>query len=178
MLLLLTKYKMGLDMYVTRRVGVSEEVKKRLEWTNVDTEKLSGLVEDAMYWRKANAIHNRFVENVQDGEDDCRDYRLSSENLHELLETINIVLASSKLVKGKIQNWSKGTPNGREPIMEDGKLIKDPTKAKELLPTTEGFFFGSTWYDEYYYDDLVRTKVRLEKEIANPRWELYYGSSR
>lgn len=33
-------------------------------------------------------------------------------------------------------------------------VLKDYTLAKDLLPTQEGFFFGSTNYDEYYYDDV------------------------
>lgn len=37
------------------------------------------------YWRKANAIHRWFVENVQDGVDDCRSYNVSREQLEELL---------------------------------------------------------------------------------------------
>ena len=31
----------------------------------------SRIIEQVGYWRKANQIHNWFVENVQDGEDDC-----------------------------------------------------------------------------------------------------------
>jgi hypothetical protein len=47
-------------------------------------------------------------------------------------------------------------------------MIKDPTKAQELLPTTDGFFFGSTDYDEYYYKDIKQTIVELEKILAEP----------
>ena len=39
----------------------------------------------AMYWRKANHIHAWFVDNVQDGEDDCQPYDVSIEQLRELL---------------------------------------------------------------------------------------------
>ena len=38
------------------------------------------------YWRKANQIHNWFVENVQDGEDNCQEYFVSHEKLKKLLE--------------------------------------------------------------------------------------------
>ena len=34
------------------------------------------------------------------------------------------------------------------------KVLKDHTLAKELLPTQEGFFFGSTNYNEFYYKDV------------------------
>jgi cobyrinic acid a,c-diamide synthase len=45
----------------------------------------------------------------------------------------------------------------------EGKVIEDSTLAQELLPTCEGFFFGGTDYDEYYYNDLVETKEMLTK---------------
>ena len=38
--------------------------------------------------------------------------------------------------------------------------------ASELLPTTEGFFFGSQEYDEYYFEDLKQTKEKIDSLIA------------
>ncbi len=38
--------------------------------------------------------------------------------------------------------------------------------ASELLPTTEGFFFGSQEYDQYYFEDLKTTKTQIDKIIA------------
>ena len=39
------------------------------------------------YWRKANQIHKWFVDNVQDGNDNCGEYYVSHEKLKELRET-------------------------------------------------------------------------------------------
>jgi hypothetical protein len=36
------------------------------------------------YWRKANQIHQWFVDNVQDGTDNCAEYYVSREKLQEL----------------------------------------------------------------------------------------------
>lgn len=36
------------------------------------------------YWRKANQVHNWFVENVQDGVDDCGQYKVTYEQLQKL----------------------------------------------------------------------------------------------
>ncbi len=59
--------------------------------------------------------------------------------LEELLETINTILA------------------GKTPVARR-------TKAEELLPTDiEGCFFGSEDYDDWYFQDLKRTKSILEK---------------
>lgn len=33
-------------------------------------------------------------------------------------------------------------------------ILDDNTKAAELLPVTVGFFFGSSEYDSYYFDDV------------------------
>ena len=88
------------------------------------------------YWRKANAIHQWFVDNCQGGEDDCRLAYVSYESLSELLNDVKSVLDNHEL-------------------------------AEELLPTQEGFFFGSTAYDDYYWEDLEETKEQLEFIFSN-----------
>ena len=42
------------------------------------------------------------------------------------------------------------------------QVLADHDKAEELLPTMDGFFFGSTEYNEYYFEDveLVRDWVK------------------
>jgi len=52
---------------------------------------------EAFYWRKANAIHKWFVDNVQDGDDDCGSYSVEREKLSELLDTVKKVLDDHKL---------------------------------------------------------------------------------
>jgi hypothetical protein len=42
---------------------------------------------------------------------------------------------------------------------------KSEEVAMKLLPPQEGFFFGSTEIDEYYWDDLEYTKNNLKKEL-------------
>ena len=90
-------------------------------------------------WRKANAIHKFFVDEVQGGNDNCERHYVSRETLQELLDRITTILDIK-------------TPVARE------------MKAEELLPTdVEGCFFGSKEYDDWYYQDLKRTKDILEK---------------
>jgi hypothetical protein len=45
------------------------------------------------YWRKANAIHGWFVENVQEGTDECQEAYVSREQLGDLLNVVKTVLA-------------------------------------------------------------------------------------
>ena len=90
-------------------------------------------------WRKANAIHKFFVDEVQDGNDNCERHYVSKEKLVELLDRITTILDIK-------------TPVARE------------MKAEELLPTDiEGCFFGTEEYDDWYYKDLEDTKKTLEK---------------
>jgi hypothetical protein len=46
------------------------------------------------YWRQVNAIHKWFIDNVQDGKDDCREYRVSREKLMELLLVCSTALTT------------------------------------------------------------------------------------
>ena len=90
-------------------------------------------------WRKANAIHKFFVDEVQEGNDNCERHYVSRETLQELLDRITTILDIK-------------TPVARE------------MKAEELLPTDiEGCFFGSKEYDDWYYKDLEDPKKPLEK---------------
>lgn len=41
---------------------------------------------------------------------------------------------------------------------------KDEGRIKEILPTTSGFFFGGTAYDEYYFSDVEET-IRIINNV-------------
>ena len=88
---------MGLDMYLKRKkyVGANYEhrnVKGTIDISvngnklPIDFSKVSYIEEEFGYWRKANAIHKWFVDNVQDGVDDCKEYYVSQSKMEELLE--------------------------------------------------------------------------------------------
>lgn len=47
---------------------------------------------ESMYWRKANAIHRWFVDNVQDGKDNCQESYLDSKDLYALQSACVAVL--------------------------------------------------------------------------------------
>lgn len=153
---------MGLDMYLSAKRYMSKY------FDPADTQKIEQInhvlgiegIEDGDYgaqevtirvgyWRKANAIHAWFVENCQDGVDECKETFVSREQLQALVEVCKQVLANKK-------------------------------KAAELLPSASGFFFGSTEYDEWYFQDVEYTVTRLEKILSDPaleRCDFYYQSS-
>ena len=125
------------------------------------------IFEQVGYWRKANQIHNWLVNNVQGGEDDCGEYKVTEKQLKGLLATCYAVKKSIKLADGQIQNGTRFSNGKCEPIMQDGQYIVDTSVCESLLPTQEGFFFGGTDYDEYYMYDIDNTIKILEEVLAN-----------
>ena len=150
-----------------------------------DKEKKYGswrIIEQVGYWRKANEIHNWFVDNIQDGIDDCDYHNEVTEEMLELLRAICIaVIKASKLVNGKIENgWTLDKDGNRIYSYEDGLVVEDSTVAERLLPTTSGFFFGSTCYDEWYINDLKETVEIIDKVLETTDFEnqmIFYVSS-
>ena len=184
---------MGLDMYLHKRTYVKnwehtpesskyqisiKRGEKEVEKTAIDPDKIVYIIQDAGCWRKANAIHRWFVENVQDDNDDCKTYYVSAEQLKTLLDVVNQVLNASELVDGTVANGYTFDENCKKvPITEVGKVIKDPSTAQSLLPTQEGFFFGSTDYDQWYVRDLELTKQIIEDALKDPDGDYEYVSS-
>ena len=93
---------MGLDMYLSKKTYVKYwehngdnnydvKVTKAGNPTKIDPKKVSYIVEEVGYWRKANQIHQWFVDNVQGGVDDCRDAYVERDKLEELLNLCKIV---------------------------------------------------------------------------------------
>lgn len=48
-----------------------------------------------MYWRKANQIHKWFVDNVQDGRDECQETYVEVDKLYQLRDVCRAVLADT-----------------------------------------------------------------------------------
>lgn len=45
------------------------------------------------------------------------------------------------------------------------KVLKNHKLAEELLPTVDGFFFGNTDYDEYYFDNVKTVRDYVKDEL-------------
>lgn len=64
------------------------------------------------------------------------------------------------------------------------KVLKDHSKAKILLPTWSGFFYGSMEYDEWYFDELEYSLKQLkmvlqdieDNDLLSKRALIYYAS--
>lgn len=90
---------MGLDQYLYRKTFlwtgdyINEDARDSVvvtrggkPHTKIKNDRIKYVVEEVGYWRKANHIHKWFVDNVQDGVDDCDEYEVEEEKLRELLE--------------------------------------------------------------------------------------------
>lgn len=168
---------MGLDMYLTADLYLwnykdeDKELARQIEKVIGDLppledsdsyreSRIKTIGIEVLYWRKANAIHQWFVDNVQDGDDDCKSYFVEEEQLKELAELCQEVID----------------------VYEDSSLSDEDKsdKMEELLPCTAGFFFGSQEYDEWYINDIKRTIVGINKFLETDlakRCDFYYRAS-
>ena len=65
-------------------------------------------------------------------------------------------------------------------ILSEKNKKKRVELAKELLPTREGSFFGGLDYDNYYFQELEKTKKIIEKllNVKNlGEYDIEYTSS-
>ena len=150
-----------LDLILNKYVFVRQDPVMNYVW--LDT------TQEVGYWRKANAIHNWFVENVQNGEDDCGYYVVTKEELNELKRVCEEVYES-------LDDNDMTTK-----INEDGfeiEVYNNTELADNLLPTIDGFFFGGTQYDRYYKEDLLNTiNICKDCQYIQDDMEILYHSS-
>ena len=126
---------MGLDMYLTAKAQQAGD------------STLSGVggEQDVAYWRKANQIHNWFVENVQGGIDECHKSPVTRAQLKTLRRLCMEAL---------------------------------DTKNPKLLAPKDGFFFGSTEIDDWYWNCIRNTIEQLDRALKMPaNLEFFYQSS-
>lgn len=160
---------MGLDMFLEKRIYIGanyehSKIKGKIQLTKgeeetpikIDLSKVTYIVERAAYWRKANAIHQWFVDNIQDGEDKCKEYYVDLKKIKKLVKLCKKVLKRAKVENGVITNSEE---------LED------------LLPTQKGFFFGSTNYDQWYLEYVKDTIEQLKPLLDVVDGDFYYQSS-
>ena len=161
---------MGLDMYLEKHHHYGGEYRdqdyhkeghtlelsgKFVKDEGITPSNVSSIVTKVAYWRKANQIHYWFVQNVQDGDDNCAQHYVTESDLTDLLSLC-------KRVKIHLDN-------------------EEFDQVEEKLPPSEGFFFGSTEIEEWYIDNINDTIKQLSS-IADSDGQVtagdyYYQSS-
>ena len=161
---------MGLDMYVTIRHKDTQSKlesyeaweqkysyeeyelltdEQREEHCNSEPEYDDDMYgKELIYWRKANQIHNWFVQNCQNGVDDCGRYVITVADLKKLQELCKKILTMTE-------------------VMQDVRLLTEEGMkfASENLPSRSGFFFGNTEYDDNYVWSLENTVEQIDATL-------------
>lgn len=172
---------MALHMYGVRRLEIRKD---RLPEKERDTaqitldgtpvpgtppERVWRIDDMEMYWYNARHIHRWFVDNVQDGQDDCMDYHVSWQKLRELLSLCEKVIKASNRVDGEIrvgtvdnQEHPDGLASGAP-----GKVIEGSAVARKSLPTGAHFFFAGEQYPASYFDDVIDTRDWIVRMLAD-----------
>lgn len=153
---------MGLDMYLYAEKYLSphtfmgEDLPAQhaavTEAVGISTEEHAILDVCVGYWRKANAIHGWFVENVQDGVDECQ----KSYVPRQALEALRVAC--------------------QEVLDADDEDKENVASEQGLLPRA-GFFFGSTEIDEWYEEDLRATVQIIDNALELKDVDFAYRSS-
>lgn len=208
---------MGLDMYLkTKRSVYLRNGEHIIDLDNFDTD-FDNYHEDEFgcsnrvtiseyvgYWRKANAIHRWFVDNIQDGKDECQESYVSKEDIEKLLSVCNNILDKIEGCEFFLgEDAKKHHTDIRDKFVFHKKYIKyiyskyglfnfhiNLTKdtvdfINENLPPQKGFFFGTTDINGNYFYDVIKTVLiidRLKKmmkkwEKENIYTDIYYYAS-
>lgn len=153
---------MGLDMYLHLKMylpscnGAEGYDKARASLNGVFPEQAefepSEITYEIGYWRKANAIHKWFVDNVQEGKDDCGEYHVSKEQMEHLLNDVNAVLEKKEKAAELLPTTGGFFFGGRD---YDEYYFKDLGHTKEVLEKAlaikvpkwvwEHFEYTSSW---------------------------------
>lgn len=151
---------MGLDSYLSAKKHVSgydHQNQKQynallkamgLKKKDISDYAPSGRVDlNVAYWRKANQIHNWFVREVQNGEDDCGSYYVSREQLGSLVGLCKQVLAEKDSATSKLPTSAGfffGSYDYDERYVEQ---LEDTVKQVESILNNP--VFDKTWNFEY-----------------------------
>lgn len=156
---------MGLDMYLyatkyvsdSKHFGDAEAFHKVVEAVdahdmlpNHEWSSNSALVKmKVAYWRKVNAVHGWFVDNCQNGEDDCRSAYVSRETLQELLDICKKVTDNHSLAEELLpvaQGFFFGSYEYDDYYFGDiAETIDMLTSVLANTPTDWDFEYQSSW---------------------------------
>jgi hypothetical protein len=147
---------MGLDMHLHRRhyPDMNRTKENAVAIAGIlgieDPKKIGYITEEVMYWRKANHIHKWFVDNIQDGNDDCGQYYVWPEKMRELLVICDRVIDNPELGPELLptqRGFFFGDTQYDEYYMEDVKNTAEVLRRliDEGLVGQHDFYYSSSW---------------------------------
>ena len=177
---------MGLDMYLEKMNKISIEKHREISESydrNYDEEEVKTIRKNAQ---------NLNVGDVAGTFKGVEIYVRGSENYKftSFVKEVGYWRKANHIHKWFVSNVQNGYDDcgeyevSKEQLLELKELCKtvlsDNKKASELLPTGSGFFFGSTEYDKYYFEDLESTIEIIDNVLATTEFEnemIIYTSS-
>ena len=146
---------MGLDMYLkgSRYISSWKEGEKELGEKIAQIVGQEGMTVNTVemevgYWRKANAVHQWFVKNVQDNVDDCKSYWVPRKKLLELQDVCNQVLADVTLASSLLPTQGGfffGNLEYDEWYMENLEITLQNIQKALSLPEEWDIEYQSSW---------------------------------
>jgi hypothetical protein len=124
------------------------EVTKGGQPTHINPKKVKYIIEEAGYWRKANQIHQWFVDNVQKGVDDCGDYYVDTDDLEKLLDLCKKVDADHSLAESLLPSASGfffGGTDYDEWYFEDIKNTINILEEALADESDSSYYYSSSW---------------------------------
>lgn len=107
--------------------------------------------EEIGYFRKVNFLMNFFSYTGN-----CEYKEITKDKLLELLDACKEI-SRMKPVRYEVMSYANGGEEKCEMYSET-----DKKRCAELLPTTSGFFFGSTDYDQWYFQDVKEVRMWVD----------------
>lgn len=157
---------MGLDIYFERTYKHDWETSKNknnLEFTQVG------------YFRKVNCLIPFFGY-----EDNCQYLAVTEYQMKELVKVAKELLKEHHAINSSILSYKEMLN-----VYKDNEEMKKETQEKidalwanfaeiahEKLPTTSGFFFGSTEYKDWYVNDLTEIVNVFEEILDSTDFEI------
>lgn len=153
---------MGLDQYLYKKNYIGNEYRigeQKLgirpgnqEDKSIVEEKIVYIVERAGYWRKANQIHKWFVDNVQNGVDDCGEYPVHKAQLKDLLKLVDTVLEDTDKAATLLPvqvGFFFGSESYDQYYFEDlkdtKKILESIVKGKGSKSCSADYYYQSSW---------------------------------
>jgi hypothetical protein len=162
---------MGLDMYLNKKTFVSNAtiIVENQPLQKIQSKRITSVSEQIAYWRKSNQIHGWFIKNCHEITPDVR-YYVNREDLVQLLEVckqVKTLLDKSITKVVEIENGFSRDDDGNINPKFVEHTVFDCDQVLELLPPTDGFFYGNQSLDDYYYNGIILTIEILEKELSD-----------
>lgn len=149
---------MGLDMYLSAKKYYSPNFGADKFKELSDVSEIGASMEQYLpfvnlevsmgYWRKVNAVHQWFVDNCQDGNDDCRTTYVGREQLEELKKVCEAIILDPKTAETKLPTQAGFFFGGTEYDEYYLEALEDTVKIIDrclTIPDEWEFYYHSSW---------------------------------